>query len=170
MLAGALAAPLVAPPGTRFHYSNVGYSVSAAIVERVSREPYERFLARHLFRPAGMRHTGYVLPRWKRRRVAVEYDRRGRSHGRPFEHPWAPDGPYWNLRGNGGLLSMARDMARWHRALEGDRVLGARAKRRLFAPRVPIPVAGYDGFRAAYGWPWARGSRPTAAATAGVTR
>jgi CubicO group peptidase (beta-lactamase class C family) len=152
MLAGALAAPLVSAPGEEFHYSNVGYSVLAAIVEQVSGEPYERFAARHLFRPAGMTRTGYVLPPWKRSRVAVEYDRRGRAHGRPFEHPWAADGPYWNLRGNGGLLSTARDMARWHVALEGSEILGARAKRALFKPRVPIPVDGYEGFRAAYGW------------------
>jgi CubicO group peptidase (beta-lactamase class C family) len=152
MLAGALAAPLVAPPGARFHYSNVGYSVLAAIVERASGEPYEQFLARHLFRPAGMTQTGYVLPRWPLRRVAVEYDPRGHAHGRPFEHPWAADGPYWNLRGNGGILSTARDMARWHVALAGSEILGARAKRALFKPRVPIGVDGYEGFRAAYGW------------------
>jgi CubicO group peptidase (beta-lactamase class C family) len=148
LLAGALAAPLVAPPGRAFHYSNVGYSVLAAIVERVSGSPYERYLARHLLRPAGMTQTGYVLPRWPRERVAVEYDARGRPHGRPYEHPWAPDGPYWNLRGNGGLLSTARDMARWHVALAGNGILGRRAKRALFKPRAPI--AG--GFRAAYGW------------------
>jgi CubicO group peptidase (beta-lactamase class C family) len=152
MLAGALAAPLVSAPGAAFHYSNVGYSVLAAIVERVSGRGYEQFLAERLFRPAGMTQTGYVLPRWRRGRVAVEYDRRGRSHGRPFDHPWAPDGPYWNLRGNGGLLSTARDMARWHVALDGSEILGARAKRALFKPRVPIAVAGYEGFRAAYGW------------------
>ena len=152
LLAGALATPLVARPGAAFHYSNVGYSVLAAVVELAAGEPYERFLARHLFAPAGMRQTGYVLPRWPRRRVAVEYDRRGRAHGRPFEHPWAPDGPYWNLRGNGGLLSTARDMARWHVALAGNGILGARAKRALFKPRVPIRVDGYEGFRAAYGW------------------
>jgi CubicO group peptidase (beta-lactamase class C family) len=152
MLAGALSAPLVAPPGREFHYSNVGYSVLAAIVEQASGEPYEHFLARHLFGPAGMTRTGYVLPRWRRSRVAVEYDRHGRSHGRPFDHPWAPDGPYWNLRGNGGLLSTARDMARWHVALAGNGILGARAKRALFKPRVPIGEDGYAGFRAAYGW------------------
>jgi CubicO group peptidase (beta-lactamase class C family) len=152
LLAGALAAPLVARPGERFSYSNTGYSVLAAIVELASGEPYERFLARHLFRPAGMTQTGYVLPHWARRRVAIEYDPRGRAHGRPFEHPWAADGPYWNLRGNGGLLSTARDMARWHVALEGSGILGARAKRALFKPRVTIGIDGYEGFRAAYGW------------------
>ena len=84
---------------------------------------YEEFLAQHLFAPAGMTSTGYVLPEWEPGQVAVEYDAHGRPHGRPFDHPWAADGPYWNLRGNGGLLSTARDMFRWHLALEGDEVL-----------------------------------------------
>ena len=39
MLAGALSAPLVAPPGRAFPYSNVGYSVRAAVVEAASGEP-----------------------------------------------------------------------------------------------------------------------------------
>jgi CubicO group peptidase (beta-lactamase class C family) len=111
---------------------------------------YEQFLARHLFAPAGMTHTGYVLPDWKPGQVAVEYDARGRSHGRPFDHPWAKDGPYWNLRGNGGLLSTARDMFRWHRALEGDKVLNRRSKRELFEPRV-LEEPGGDT-RYGYGW------------------
>jgi CubicO group peptidase (beta-lactamase class C family) len=152
LVAGALSAPLRSPPGTAYHYSNVGYSVLAAIVEQASGTTYERFLARHLFRPAGMRHTGYVLPRWPRARVAVEYDRHGRSMGRPFDHPWAADGPYWNLRGNGGMLSTARDMLRWHRALLGDAVLSRRAKRELFAPRAPIDAPGYENVSSAYGW------------------
>jgi CubicO group peptidase (beta-lactamase class C family) len=153
LLAGALKSRLRSAPGREFHYSNVGYSILAVIVERVSGLGYEQFLAAHLLRPAWMTQTGYVLPAWRRRLVAVEYDERGRSRGRPFDHPWAADGPYWNLRGNGGLLSTARDMVRWHRALEGDAILSRRAKRKLFKPRVPIPaVEGYEGFRAAYGW------------------
>jgi CubicO group peptidase (beta-lactamase class C family) len=91
-----------------------------------------------------------VLPHWQRDRVAIEYDARGRSHGRPFDHPWAKDGPYWNLRGNGGLLSTARDMFRWHRALEGDKVLNRRSKRELFRPRV-LEEPGGDTY---YGYGW----------------
>jgi CubicO group peptidase (beta-lactamase class C family) len=152
MLDGVLKSELVASPGQEYRYSNVGYSLLAAIVERASGMGYEQFLAKRLFKPAGMTQTGYVLPTWKRDRVAVEYDEHGRTMGRPFDHPWADDGPYWNLRGNGGLLSTARDMFRWHRALEGDNVLSRRAKRKLFKPRVPIPLEGYEGFRAGYGW------------------
>lgn len=151
-LRGALASRLRSAPGAEYHYSNVGYSLLAAIVERASGTSYERFLARHLFAPAGMRQTGYVLPRWRRDRVAVEYDARGRSHGTPLDHPWAADGPWWNLRGNGGMLSTARDMFRWHRALQGDAILSSAAKRELFAPRAPVTAPGYEGFSSAYGW------------------
>ncbi|MEU9188423.1 serine hydrolase domain-containing protein [Streptomyces sp. NPDC048484] len=145
----ALASKLRSAPAKEFHYSNTGYSLLAAIVEEASGETYERFLARHLFAPAGMEQTGYVLPRWPLHLVAVEYDSKGRSMGRPFDHPWAADGPYWNLRGNGGMLSTAQDMLRWHRALLGDRILPAWAREKLFEPRVPEP-----GTENSYGYGW----------------
>jgi CubicO group peptidase (beta-lactamase class C family) len=150
LVAGALRSKLRSPPGAEYRYSNLGYSLLAAIVERASGVGYEEFLAKHLFAPAGMTHTGYVLPRWKRNEVAIEYDSRGNPHGRPFDHPWAKDGPYWNLRGNGGLLSTARDMFRWHRALEGNEVLDRRSRRALFTPRV-LEEPGGDSY---YGYGW----------------
>ena len=146
----AMAAPLRSAPGTAYHYSNVGYSLLAVIVERASGTSYERFLAAHLFRPAGMTRTGYVLPRWNDTEVAVEYDASGRDRGRPYDHPWATSGPWWNLRGNGGLLSTPRDLARWHRALRDGRVLDRRAQRAMFRPRV-LEEPGGDSW---YGYGW----------------
>lgn len=150
LVAKALGSTLLSPPSTEFHYSNTGYSLLTVIVEEASGLGYEEFLATHLFAPAGMTSTGYVLPRWDRDQVAVEYDARGESQGRPFDHPWAQDGPHWNLRGNGGMLSTARDMFRWHRALSGDTVLPAAARDRLFAQHTPVPDS--DGEFYGYGW------------------
>ncbi|MCX4673365.1 beta-lactamase family protein [Streptomyces sp. NBC_01381] len=79
----ALASKLGSAPGKEFHYSNTGYSLLAAIIEKTSGQGYEPFLARHLFAPAGMKHTGYVLPRWPRHRIAVEYDSRQHSNVLP---------------------------------------------------------------------------------------
>ncbi|MGI5204836.1 serine hydrolase domain-containing protein [Spirillospora sp. CA-108201] len=149
MLGEALRSKLVSRPGAEFHYSNTGFSVLAAIVEKVSGTGYERFLATHLFAPAGMTRTGYVLPKFSRAQVAVEYDENGASRGRPFDHPWAADGPYWYLRGNGGMLSTGRDMFTWHRALLGDTILNAAAKTKMFEPHARIP-----GADAAYGYGW----------------
>lgn len=150
LVAGALAVDLEHPPGRRYRYSNLGYSLLAAIVELASGQGYEEYLRQRLLEPAGMTSTGFVLPRWDRSDVATEYDARGRSQGRPFDHPWADDGPWWNLRGNGGLLSTARDLFRWHRALEGDDVLDEASRRALFRPRVREEPGGES--RYAFGW------------------
>lgn len=150
MVAGALASKLRSPPGAEYRYSNLGYSLLAAIIERASGKGYEEFLAEQLFTPAGMTQTGYVLPEWRPDHVAVSYDARGEPRGRPFDHPWAADGPYWNLRGNGGLLSTARDIFRWHLALEGDEILDRRATRRLFMPH----VVAREGRDSHYGYGW----------------
>ena len=149
MLSRAMTSQLIAAPGVQFHYSNLGYSVLAAIIEKVAGVGYEQFLATHLFLPAGMTRTGYLLPQWDRYPTAVEYDADGRSQGRPYEHPWAADGPYWNLRGNGGILSTARDMFRWSRALSGDAILPPSARNKLFAPHARQPDSNeFYG----YGW------------------
>lgn len=120
-----------------------------------------QLLAEHLLAPAGMTDTGYVLPEWRPDQVAIEYDARGEPQGRPFEHPWAVDGPYWNLRGNGGLLSTARDMFRWHRALEDDEIPDQRAKEMLFEPHVLEEPDGDTSY--GYDWVLQRGDHGTVA-------
>ena len=138
-------------PGAVFEYSNVGYSLLAATIESVSGVSYEQYLADAIFEPAGMTETGYVLPDWDQSRVAVGYDpASGDDRGRPNELPWAPDGPYWHLRGNGGLLSSAQDMLNWGKALAGDDVLDQDAKDAYFAPHVDEGTG--TGSAYAYGW------------------
>lgn len=146
----ALGSKLLWAPGTRYQYSNAGYSLLGAIVEKVSGQPYERFLHERLFRPAGLARTGYRLVEWPREAVAVGY--RGTERwGTPLDHAWAPDGPYWHLRANGGLLSTVGDLYRWHLALETDRVLSDSSRAKAFRKWVPESEDG-DSF---YGYGWA---------------
>src|SRR6185436_3060826 len=49
----ALASKLLWAPGTRYRYSNAGYSLLGAIVEKVSGQPYETFLHEQIFKPSG---------------------------------------------------------------------------------------------------------------------
>ena len=135
--------------GERYAYANTGYSMLAVVIELVTGQSYEAYLAQALFEPSGMRQTGYVLPDWDDK-VAVGYGGDERF-GRPNEQPWAPDGPYWNLRGNGGLLSTAGDMHRWHKALLGESVLDAQAKAKLYGQHTPEGV----GAPTYYGYGWA---------------
>jgi len=134
-----LDSPLEFTPGTRFEYSNAGYTLLAAIIEIVSGQPYEEFLREYLFEPAGMKFTGYRLPAWDGRVVAHWYDG-DTDNGTPLEK----DYPYWNLIGNGGILSTTGDMFKWHQALMGDEILSAAAKAKLYAPELNDYAYGWD--------------------------
>jgi CubicO group peptidase (beta-lactamase class C family) len=135
ILRRVFAAPLRSAPGKEHFYSNAGYSLLAAIVEIVAGQSYERFVRENLFEPAGMHATGYKLPKWRDGQVAHGY-RDGQDWGTILDKPWAEDGPYWNLRGNGGIHSTAGDMYRWHVALEGEAILSKAAKEKFFKPHV----------------------------------
>jgi len=158
-VARALETDLEFEPGSGYAYSNVGYSLLAAVVETVSGESYEAYLRRVLFEPAGMYRTGYVLPDFAPAEVAVGY-RGDRRWGRLNERAWAADGPWWNLRGNGGILSTAGDMLLWDRALKGDRILSREAREKLYARHVPESPGGGSWY--GYGWvtwPTPRGTK-----------
>jgi CubicO group peptidase (beta-lactamase class C family) len=48
-------------PGTRASYSNPGYAVAGYLVEKISGQPYEDFIAERTFTPAGMTTTSFRL-------------------------------------------------------------------------------------------------------------
>ena len=154
----ALTEPLLSKPGERFHYSNAGYSLLASIVELLMGRGYEDFLSRNLFQPAGMLHTGYRLPQWRREDVARGYVD-GERRPATLDEPWAADGPWWNLRGNGGIHSTIWDMYRWHVALEGEAILPAEEKAKLTKPYVPQGEGSKLSY--AYGWGVATTQRKT---------
>jgi CubicO group peptidase (beta-lactamase class C family) len=147
-VARVMAAPLESAPGSRFDYANAGYSLLAAIVERVSGMSYERFLHDHLFVPAGMFETGYRIPHWPASSIAIGYERSGEAWGTIEAHGWSAQGPYWNLMGNGGILSNPADMLRWSEALQQRRVLSDASVTALQTGYVDEPMGGRYG----YGW------------------
>jgi len=147
MVKRAMDSALLSQPGRKFHYSNTGYDLLAAIVEIVSKQPFETYLKEHLFVPAGMLHTGFHVPD----RELVPHGYLPTSDwGTPFDHPWAPDGPYWNLRGNGGILTTTSDLYRWHVVLQGDTVLSKEERDKLFVPYVSQGRMAHASY--GYGW------------------
>ncbi|NNF59373.1 MAG: beta-lactamase family protein [Rhodothermaceae bacterium] len=146
-IARALETPLNRAPGAGYEYSNVGFALLAAIVEQVSGQSYDAYLQDEVLGPAGIEHTGYRLPDGLPR--ARGYDG-SRDLGLPTDRAWADDGPYWNLRGNGGLLSTADDLYRFHQALEAGEILSDEA-RALAYTRHTNEGEG-SGTHYGYGW------------------
>ena len=150
---------LLSPIGEKYNYSNVGYSLLAIIIERVSNVPYEQFLNEKLFTPAEMHQTGYTLPNWKSQEIAVGYSKNS-EWGKPNEKKWDQSAPFLNLKGNGGILSSVEDLYKWHLALLGEKILSNKAKDKYYKPYIKEGENSNSFY--AYGWaifPTSRGTK-----------
>ena len=144
LLQRAFATPLRAQPGTREIYSNTGYAILAAVIEQVTGRSYDEHVRDEILAPLGLENTGYLLPRFDPDRIAHGYAQ-GEDRGNMLLKPHAADGPYWNLRGNGGMLSTVEDMHLFYRALfEGERLLPLGARGGRFDPAEEVRLGGSD--------------------------
>ncbi|MGM0219260.1 serine hydrolase domain-containing protein [Enterococcus sp. AZ126] len=50
---------MTAAPGEKFQYNNTGYVLLAAIIEELTQQPFDSYLKKLIFEPAGMSSTGY---------------------------------------------------------------------------------------------------------------
>ena len=119
--------PLDTLPGVRMVYSDLGAMLLGKIVERVSGEPLDVYLRRHVFAPLGMTSTMFKPPKRLLPRIApTERDPwRGRLvHGEVHD-----ENAYFlgGVSGHAGLFSDAADLSRFARMyLEGGQLDGAR--------------------------------------------
>lgn len=109
--------PLDFQPGEGRKYSNSGYVLLTAVIEKASGKSYGDFLSETLFQPLGMRDTGYdrntvILPR--------------RASGYTPTAGGVINAEHWDMsipQGAGGLYSTSHDLLKWEQGLFGGRVL-----------------------------------------------
>ncbi|MDT8450802.1 MAG: serine hydrolase domain-containing protein [Wenzhouxiangellaceae bacterium] len=135
------------PPGARFSYSNVGYNVLAALIEVVSGQSFEEFVAGGLLVTAGVDGIGLLEPGWSPERLVVS--RHGSTAaGHYFGQPMLADGMGFHLRGAGDLMATPAGVIAWWRAIRREVWLSAPWMEAWLTPRVAEP----DGSRYGYGW------------------
>ncbi|MBI3875287.1 MAG: beta-lactamase family protein [Verrucomicrobia bacterium] len=62
LVRGTLTQEPEAPPGTKHIYSNTGYAIAGAMLERIGGKPWETLLTEMLFQPLGMKSAGFGAP------------------------------------------------------------------------------------------------------------
>ncbi len=153
VVADLSAAELAFPPGTGYAYSNGGYTLAAAVIERVSGMPYGEFVARRIFEPLGMHASGDHRPAPAIRGRVPGYDPWGARELTP-----APAVAPAYLIGSGSLWATAADLLTWAAALHGGAVLSDESYARMTRDhgsgygygvsvfeRFGRPVVGHDG-------------------------
>jgi len=151
--------PLRFKSGTNFSYSNVGYSLLALIIEKVSEQTYEQFLYENLWKPAGMETTGYSRPNFDADLIAVGYGKNDIVWGKPTNKNWNRREPYLHLKGNGGILSTTEDLFKWHKALMTTTILSIQEKEKLYYPKIRANENNKAYY--AYGWDVSKTDRNT---------
>jgi CubicO group peptidase (beta-lactamase class C family) len=110
------AKPLDFKPGSTARYSNSGYKLLAAVVERVSGMSYGAFLRTQIFVPLHLADTGDLADDGLVDRLVPGHDP-GFPPARVQRAAYMS--PAW-LEGNGSLYSTAADLLRWIEAIESD--------------------------------------------------
>lgn len=142
--------PLDYPPGTAFQYSDTGFMLLGEVVRRVSGEPLDRYLARVLFRPLGLRDTTFRPPASLRPRIAPTQFHNGTLLQGEVHDPRAR--LLGGVAGHAGLFSTAADLARICRLLlNGGELDGVRILRPATVRALWEPVGEAEG-RRSLGW------------------
>lgn len=134
---GAL--PLVYAPGERFMY-NTPSAVLGVLVARASGMPFDQFLETRVFRPLGMKDTGFFVPAEKRGRLATVYAP-GPKGTLVLANREAPSSLPVFPSPSGGLYSTADDYMRFARMMMGKGKLGT--ARILSRPSVDLMTRDY---------------------------
>ncbi|MGI8467729.1 MAG: serine hydrolase [Pyrinomonadaceae bacterium] len=134
--------PLEFTPGEKFAYSNSGYFVLGAIIEKVSGKTYADFLQENIFTPLGMKNTGYDNPLQIIKNRAAGYQRVGgeiiNASYMDMTVPYAA----------GSLYSTTGDLLVWDQALYTEKLVSKKSLDEIFTP-----------FKSGYGYGWGIGKK-----------
>jgi CubicO group peptidase (beta-lactamase class C family) len=134
---------LLFEPGSRWMYSNYGFILLGAVIERISHQSYDDYVSEHVFKPAGMTATGSEPADRAPASLAIGYMQP------PGSSQWIPNAATLPYRGTaaGGGYSTVGDLLRFSNALLGHRLLNAQYTDLLLTGKVDA----FDG-KYAYGF------------------
>jgi CubicO group peptidase (beta-lactamase class C family) len=168
LLEQVTALPPEAAPGTKYIYSNAGYAIAGALLEKVTDQAWEDLITKRLFQPLGMTSAGFGAPGTPDRldqprgHTFVDDKPRAVEPGRSADNP-VGIGPAGIVHCS--LMDLAK-FAAFHLAGEkgNGRLLKPESFKKLHTGLVPLGSSGDDHY--AMGWivtsrDWAGGTALT---------
>jgi CubicO group peptidase (beta-lactamase class C family) len=127
-------------PGSRWEYSNYGFILIGAVIEKVSGQSYSDYVHQHVFNPAGMTATSLGMEDKAIPNLSIEYTKMGATH-------WIPiaDAPINSGSSAGAGFSTVGDLLRFANALRENKLLDAQHTKLMTKGRVATPL-GLDAY------------------------
>lgn len=123
ILATVAARPLGFKPGTKWQYSNTGYVILTAVIEKLAGMPYADVLRERIFVPLGMTRTRYEDQDLVEADRATGYSRFAmgeQQHEEHLDYSW--------LSGAGAIASTVADLERWNQAIDRGTLLSPESR------------------------------------------
>lgn len=133
-------------PDRKFNYSNTGYFLLAAIVEKLTGQRFKDYADEHIFKPAGM-HDTFIADGTEPSRLLTAAI--GYVGGKKYIRPVTDNMYLEGVTGDKGVYSTVEDIFRWDRALYTDKLLKACTLEEAFTPKHP-DLKNY--FNYGFGW------------------
>lgn len=134
-------------PGTQFSYSNSGYVLLGAIIEKVTGKSYEQVLQEKIFNPLNMKNTGYDHHGTILKKRATGYEMKG---SKPENSQYIDmSSPY----AAGAMYSTVEDLFIWDQALYSEKLLPKKYMDMMYEKYIPA-------FGEFYGYGWSVGHFP----------
>lgn len=97
--------PVIRKPGSSYMYDNFGSLLLGLVVEKVSGVPFDTYMAQNIFKPLGMKNSGFKLEGTLKERLATGYDVTGK---RVEPYALAP-----TIMPHGGMLTTTEDVGKF---------------------------------------------------------
>ncbi len=136
--------PLRFEPGSRWEYSNYGFILLGAVIEKVSGQSYYDYVREHIYVPAGMTSTGSEPEDPAMPNHSIGYTKMGAGMG---TDAWHPNTGTLSYRGTsaGGGYSTVGDLLAFANALLDNKLLDPQYTKLLITPHVRNPF-GFDAY------------------------
>jgi CubicO group peptidase (beta-lactamase class C family) len=138
-------------PGSQFAYSNTGYYICAAIIERVTGKQYGEVLKEKILDPISMENSGFLDPYGVIPKLATGYMYWNFAYIKP---------PYANPSssiGAGSIYSTVEDLFKWERALAEKKLLSRKYQDLMFESHINMPGGRDYGYGVVLGDEWIAG-------------
>ncbi len=140
----ACAQPLEFRPDERYSYSNTGYLLLGAILDRIGARHYSEVLRERIFEPLGMKGARLIDEAAIVPHRAAGYRLRA---GQVANQQWVA--PEQNTTADGSLYLSVNDMIAWDRGLRAGSILTAASWHKVYTP-----VTLLSGNTYPYGFAW----------------
>lgn len=116
-------------PGTRYNYSNSGYSILGYIIEKVTQKPYEQVVRERILQPLGMTNSGFDFTHLASPNKAKGYFALTKEKTLP-----APIVDSTIAYAAGSLYTTLQDLYKWERAIYTNKILQPQSWKAVFTP------------------------------------